>query len=172
MRHSLPAALLAAYHRLNWTLAVLAAFIMVLLTIGIAAEAMMRSLKLGLIHGIVDFSEHAMFNLALLPAPWLLQNNGHIIVDLVVGSVPREIARLLSLLVDLIGLAVCGAIAWYGAINLHQSYMRGELIIMELIFPEWWLQWQVPLVFLLLTAEFVLRLVRRKRGPVVPQAGH
>lgn len=172
MRQSLPAALLAAYRRLNWTLAVLTAFIIVLLTIGIAAEAVMRSLNLGLIHGIVDFSEHAMFNVALLPAPWLLQNNGHISVDLVVSSVSRAVARFLGLLVDLIGLVVCGAITWYGAISLHQSYMRGELIIMELVIPEWWLQWQVPLVFLLLTVEFVLRLARGGRGPVVPQAGH
>lgn len=171
MRHSLPAALLAAYHRLTWILAILSVVLLALLTVGIAAEAVMRSLRLGLVYGIVDFSEHAMFCLALLPAPWLLAQNGHISVDLVVGSVSRPVARALALFTDLAGLAICAAIAWYGVAILRQSYARGEFIIQELVIPEWWLQWQVPLVFALLSVEFALRLVRRGRPAPSPMTG-
>ena len=172
MQNTLAAVAMAAYHRLIWALAALSAILLTLMTAGIAAEAVMRSLRLGLDPGIVDFAEHAMFCLAVLPAPWILAQNGHISVDLLVEHVSRPVARALAVLTDLTGLGVCAAIAWYGWGILGQSFQRGEYIIQELVIPEWWLQWQVPLVFLLLSVEFALRLSRRGRASALSVTEH
>lgn len=158
LRSCMPA-LVAVYHWLISALAVLAAILLILMTFGIGAEAFMRSLGLGLVYGIVDFSEHSMFNIAMLPAPWIMAHNGHISVDLLKTNVSQATARAIGIAADLVGLVLCAVVAVYGAGILVQSYTRGEYIFQELVIPEWWLQWQVPLVFLLLTVEFALRLL-------------
>lgn len=160
LRHSRLPGLVAVYHRAITLLAALAALLFIVMTAGIGAEAIFRSLKLGLVFGIVDFSEHAMYCIALLPAPWILAQNGHISVNLLTQKLPAAVARVVAMLADLICLAVCLTVAFYGADILWQSWQRGEVIFSELIVPEWWLQWQAPMVFLLLSVEFALRLAR------------
>lgn len=169
MPSALPPLLLRLYHLIIGLMATLAAALIALVTIGIGAEAIMRSLNLGLIHGIVDFAEHAMFCIAILPAPWILAQNGHIGVNLLTSSLPAIIARAVETVTDLVCLTVCGIITFYGIGILIQSYQRAELIFQELIIPEWWLQWQVPLAFALLSVEFALRLARGGRPSLPPQ---
>jgi len=147
------------YHRVIALLALIAGVLFILMTIGIGAEAVMRSLHLGLVYGIVDFAEHSMYCIALLPAPWIMAQNGHINVNLLTSKLPVTAARAVGLLADAICLIVSLTIAIYGMDTLIQSYQRGETIIQELIIPEWWLQWQAPVVFTLLSVEFALRLI-------------
>lgn len=170
MLNSLSSAFVAACDAIAAVLAGIAALFLVLVTLGIGAEALMRSLNLGLIRGIVDFAEHAMFNMAILGAPWILRKNAHIGVDILVINLRPAGARICAIFADLCGLVLCAVVTVYGWRIFALSFASGEYIIQELIIPEWWLQWQVPLTFALLTVEFARRLGRRLH-PQAPQAG-
>lgn len=163
-----------AYRTVVAGLAFIAGAFLVLMTIGIGAEAIMRSLGLGLIRGIVDFAEHSMFNIALLAAPWIMTRNGHIAINILTSQLSPRGERVAAVLTNLVGLSLGLCLAWYGARIFLQSFRRGELIFQELIIPEWWLQWQVPLVFALLAIEFASRLAaaRPPAGTSPAAEGH
>lgn len=168
MNNKILTVLLAVYHRIIWLLAMLAAVFLVAITIGVGAEAIMRSTKTGLVFGIVDFSEHVMFCMALLPAPYILSQNGHISVEIFIAIAPPKVAKFFTALIEAIGFVVCAVITYFGAIGFFASYSRGELIFSELIIPDWWVQWQIPLVFALMTIEFALRFARALRTDATP----
>ncbi|WP_118134619.1 TRAP transporter small permease subunit [Oceanicella sp. SM1341] len=145
------------------------------LVVAIGAEAILRSLGLGVIRGVVDLSEHAMFNIAVLAAPWILRHNLHIRVDVVVTHLPKRPAEVAELLTSLAGLVTCAVITWYGVRVFATSWSRGELIFSELIIPDWWLQWQIPLAGALLVVEFARRVAEAARplrsgAPAEPSA--
>lgn len=159
------------YRGIIAALALFAGCLLVLITVGIGLEAIMRSLGLGLIRGMVDIAEHAMFCIALLPAPWILTHQGHIRITLLTDRLSGVPAKGVALLGDGICLAVSLAVTWFGLAVLTDSVIRDELIFQDLVIPEWWLQWQVPATFALLSIEFALRLIRLLAGndvPVVP----
>lgn len=160
--------LYAAYRAAAIALAILSGVLLVLMTVGIGAEAIMRTFRLGLIRGIVDFSEHALFNIAILAAPWVLMRNGHIVINILTAQLTGLAARMVDLLANLIALLICGCIAFYGARIFWVAFGRGEYIFRELVIPEWWLQWQVPVAFALLTIEFARRIVWWWRSPGSP----
>ena len=48
----------------------------------------------------------------------------------------------------------------YGFHMAADSYRIGSLTIKNLVFPEWWLLWPLPVCFALLAAEFAFRFDR------------
>lgn len=156
------------YRGLIAALALFSGALLVLITIGIGLEAIMRSLGFGLIHGMVDIAEHSMFCIALLPAPWILTHQGHIRITLVTERLSGVPARLVALLGEGICLAVSLAVAWFGTAVFVDALIRDELLFQDLVIPEWWLQWQVPATFILLSVEFALRFIRLLAGQAVP----
>jgi len=151
--------LLASFDRLATALAVFSAVLLVLIVVGTGAEVFNRFFGFGLVPGIIDFSGHAMFSIALLSAPWLLINNGHIRVSMVVDHVPDRAAHA----VDLIGMAICLvvliALTYFGVEIFIKSYSLGEVLYEEIVIPDWWLQWQIPLSTGLMSIEFVRKIV-------------
>lgn len=143
------------YSALVIGLAIFSGALLVFITVGIGAEAIMRSLGLGFIRGIVDIAEYSMFNIAILAAPWIATRNGHIWINIVTSQLPPLLANLLAVAINGLGAALCAVAAYYGTLIFIQSVERGEYIFQELVIPEWWLQWQVPLAFALLTVDFI-----------------
>jgi hypothetical protein len=82
-----------------------------------------------------------------------------------------NVARFLSepgnwrILADLVGLASCLVLVWYGTVMTLQSARLASLTIKNLVFPEWWLLAPLPICFALLSLEFVLRFHRLMTGP-------
>ena len=52
------------------------------------------------------------------------------------------------------------ASVWYGAVVTVQSARLSSITIKNLVFPEWWLLWPLPVCFALLAIEFAFRLHR------------
>lgn len=155
---------LKVYQAIAAAFAGIAALLIVAMTLIISAEALMRSLGMGAIVGVVDMTEYSLFMIALLAAPWILIQNGHIEVDLLVRVLRPLHARLIALLTEMIGMLLCATVAIFGVQVFLESFSRQEYIYSELIVPEWWLQWQIPAAFLLMTIEFARRLYKAVRA--------
>lgn len=133
------------------------------LTLLISADVVGRNLGLGNLAWATEVSEYLLYLSAFIGAPWLLRLGGHIRMDLLCLFLPRRSRLAAEALCDLLGLAVCGVMFWYGLAAAGDAYQSGALIIKMLVLPEWWLMAVVPVSAALLILEFVLRLARALR---------
>jgi TRAP-type C4-dicarboxylate transport system permease small subunit len=130
------------------------------LTLLISADVVGRNLGLGNLAWATEASEYLMYLAAFMGAPWLLRLGGHIRMDLVCLVLPRRGRVAAEVLCDLLGLAVCGVMFWYGLAAARDAFESGAMIIKMMVLPEWWIMAVVPASAALLIAEFVLRLAR------------
>jgi len=139
-------------------LACIAGFCVAFLIVGIGAEAIMRSLGIGLIKGIIDLSEYSLFLISVLAAPWLLNCNQHIRVDILIGQLRGPLRRYAERLVNVIVLVVSLVIFYYSVQVFLESWRLQEVIYREIEFPDWWVQWQIPLAMGLISLELFQRI--------------
>jgi TRAP-type C4-dicarboxylate transport system permease small subunit len=119
-----------------------------------------RTFKLFATPWALDVSEYLLYAITFLGAPWVLRENGHIAIELVVERLPwrgRVAARVAS---DALGALVCAALLYYACRVFWRSYSSGNLVYETFVFPEWYLYCLAPPVFLLLLLLFATRLWR------------
>jgi TRAP-type C4-dicarboxylate transport system permease small subunit len=161
-----------AYGRFLAGLALLGCAILLVMMLVIVADVALRNIPIpGLPRGLAwsnEVSELMLYLITMCVAPWLLRQGQHIRVDIVLQALPRQLAWYFEWVGDLIGLACCIVIAWYGAQAAWSSYASGAVNIKTLVTPEWWGLAPLPVVFVLLSIEMMFRMVRLKqseRGP-------
>jgi TRAP-type C4-dicarboxylate transport system permease small subunit len=112
-----------------------------------------------------EVTEYALYLITLLAAPWLLRRGQHVRIDVMLALVPARLAWTMEALADIIGLAACLVLVWYGAVMTAQSARLGSFTIKNLVFPEWWLLAPLPICFALLALEFIMRFHRLLNAP-------
>lgn len=119
-----------------------------------AADVLLRNLGLNWIPASAELAEYGLMTATFLAAPWLLHQNAHIRIDLIVNALPKSWARALSLACDVLAGAVCGVLAWEAVQVARDAAEQQSMVFKMLMFPEWWLG--MPLLFsaVLMTVEF------------------
>ena len=157
-----------AIFRLNgWLvriLCVLAVLLVAAMMLGISAEVILRMFGFPSIIGLIELTEYALFISTFFVAPYLLRTNEHIRVDLVIARLDPAKTRAGS------NAACC---RHHGDFADHRrdwrqdlmvaSYQAGTLVFKDLIFPQWWLDWIIPLsslAMLLQALEMLIDLIR------------
>ena len=151
--------------RLFDMLATIAALILLAMVTLVTADIILRNtLGIGFAWSN-EVTEYALYLITLLTAPWLLRRGQHVRIDMILVIVPARFAWMMEALADIIGLAACLVLVWYGAVMTAQSARLGSLTIKNLVFPEWWLLAPLPICFALLALEFVMRFQRLMSAP-------
>ena len=122
-----------------------AALLFGIVAVLVTLDVVMRNLGFGNLPWIVEVSEYSLPVATFLTAPWLLHNNQHVRVEMLLTAVPARIARWLDQFADLIGLAGSLGLVWYGLRIIADSRSIDALIIKTLVFPEWWLFAPLPI---------------------------
>src|SRR5262249_31632708 len=154
----------AAYGRLLEAFALVACALVLGMTVMICADVLLRNVRI--IPGVAglawsnEISEAMLYLVTMLTAPWLLRRGQHIRVDIVLRAVPKRLGWIFEWTTDIVGLACCLVISWYGARGALASYKAGSVSIKTLVTPEWWLLSVLPLAFLALSVEMVFRMRR------------
>ena len=148
------------YGRLLDALLLLACLLLLIMTLLIGADVLVRNIGLGGIAPSNEISEDIIYLLTLLAAPGLLRQGQHIRVDIVLRALPAKVGWLLEWLSDILGVICCLYFVWYGWRVVEASFKSGALSIKTLIMPEWWLLAPMPLTFVLLGVEFFFRMHR------------
>lgn len=160
------------YGRLLAGLALAGCAALFLMMVVICADVLLRNVRL--VPGMLglpwanEVTEYALYLITLLTAPWLLRQGMHIRVDVLLRAIPARLAWACEWLVDLLALACCLAIAWYGLKAVLSSQAIGGMVVKVLAIPEWWLLAPLPATFLLLAVEVLFRMHRLwqgERGP-------
>jgi TRAP-type transport system small permease protein len=141
-------------------LAVAAALTLLAMVVMVTADILLRNLTRTGFAWSNEVSEYALYVITLLTAPWLLRRGQHVRVDLVLTLVPARAAWIMEATGDVIGFAVCLVMMRYGLKMSIDSAVLGAITIKNLVFPEWWLLWPLPVCFALLAAEFAFRFDR------------
>jgi TRAP-type C4-dicarboxylate transport system permease small subunit len=131
--------------------------------VGITAEIMLRMFGAGSLPGLVEGTEYALYFSTFLSAPYLLRNNEHIRVDIVVTRLPPRVQILLEALTLIVVLVVAVVLFIYGTKILAGHLAEGNLVFKEIVFPQWWLDWIIPLSAVAFGVEAVERLLERRR---------
>jgi TRAP-type C4-dicarboxylate transport system permease small subunit len=148
------------FGRLYNALALLAALTLLAMVIMVTADILLRNITRSGFPWANEVSEYALYIITLLTAPWLLRRGQHVRVDLVLSYVPARVAWVMEGVSDVLGFAVCLVMMRYGIKMTIDSAALGSITIKNLVFPEWWLLWPLPLCFALLAAEFSFRFDR------------
>lgn len=151
--------IMSAHYVLVRLLACIAGFCIAFLIVGIGAEAIMRTTGLGLIKGIIDLSEYSLFLIAILSAPWLVNIHGHIRVDILIGQFNKRNRQHAERCINLFVLITTLITLYYSFSVFLESWRLNEIIYRELTFPDWWVQWQIPLAMFLISVELLQRVL-------------
>lgn len=148
-----------AYLRLIHLLAYFTIGLLMIVTAWISLEVFSRAAGFGSLAGVVDFTEYAIYAMALLAAPWVLHRNAHVRVEVLTELLPASLHAAIGLAASVASAAVCAILAYYAALNFIDSVQRNELIFGEIIIPEWTQHWQAPVAFALLAYGFLRQRV-------------
>ena len=149
-------------------LGLLAGLVFGLQALAIGIDVIARNLGWFNLPWVLEVSEYVLYGATFLAAPWVLSENAHVRVDVLVSQLPIALNRYLDVLINGIGVLVSAILVYFGALASWDAYRLGSLIFKELILPEWWLLLIMPIAGLLLTVEFICRLKLRPPGNVNP----
>lgn len=149
------------YEKLLVLSLILAALMIAFMAITVSADVILRNLEWGNLPWVVEISEYILFLATFLAAPWVMHQDGHTRVDVVIQLLPRKAAEAVMVAGDILVLAVCIFLLFYGLRTDWEAYRLNGIICKQLSVPEWWLLAAIPFCGLLLTGEFILRLLSR-----------
>lgn len=162
------------YGRLLAFLVGVACLLLFALMVVICADVLLRNVAL--LPGVRgfpaanEFAEYTLYLVTLLAAPWLLRQGQHIRVDILLRAIPAPVAWTLEWLMDLLALATCALIVWYGIGASVDSMRAGSQVIKSVIFPEWWTIAPLPVCFALVGIEVLFRIRRLLTGERSPRS--
>ena len=151
-------------------LSVLAVAVIAAMTVGISAEVILRMFSFPSIVGMIELTEYGLFVSTFFVAPYLLRTNEHIRVDIVMSRVDPAAARRVEygVLVTIILISIITGVV--GTRIMLTSIREGTLIFKDLIIPQWWLEWIIPLTSLAMSLQALeLLLDLHKAQHVVSQ---
>ena len=157
------------YGHLLDAMLLLAALLLLVMTLMIGADVLSRNIGAGGIPPANELSEDSLYLITLLTAPALLRMGQHIRIDVFLRLLPSRVGWLLEWAGDVLGFICSLYFVWYGVGVTAASYTSGSISMKTLIMPEWWLLWPMPVAFVLVAIEFIFRMHRLARSEHRPR---
>lgn len=150
----------SALDRLTDALALVAGALLCALVVLILVDVVARYLRWFSLAWGLEASEYILYAITFLGAPWVLREQGHIAVELVVERLSPRLRRAARRAADVLGATVCAVLLYYACRVVWQSHAAGTMVHKSFVFPEWWAFAGMPPIFLLLLALYLRRLAR------------
>jgi len=119
-----------------------------------------RSARLFSMPWTLDVCEFLLYAITFLGAPWVLREEGHIAIEILVERLAPRPRRLLRRFTDGLGALVCAVLCYYALRMFWRSYSANNLVQQTFVFPEWYLYVIAPPIFLILLLLFLRRMMR------------
>jgi TRAP-type C4-dicarboxylate transport system permease small subunit len=106
-----------------------------------------------------DLSEYSLVWMTFLAAPWVLLQDRHVRIEILVDVLPPAAQRILGILVSLVAIVTCAVLAWRTGIAAV-GYVENDIMMPRIWrIPRIWPYVVVPLGSTLLMLAFVVRLI-------------
>ncbi len=143
-----------AFDTLMNILAGLAALLLVFMTLSITYAIFVRAIGLQAPVWVVQFNEYSLLWITFLGGAWLLRRRKHVAIDSFTRVLGPKGKSLMGILHCLLGLTVCGLIAWYGGRETWSHLQRGVTDVQAVDVPKYLVIMIIPCGFLLLVLQF------------------
>ena len=154
------------FDKLLTALAVLAGLLLLFITFSIGYTILARVVGLPPIVWEVQFNEYALVWITFLGSAWALAGNKHVSIDLFTRNLGSRNARWVSIIHNLMGIAVCGLLFWYCSLVVYGQYQRGVIDVQTIDVPKYLVLSVIPFGFLLLAVQFLRGLIKYLTTPM------
>ncbi|MDG1207885.1 MAG: TRAP transporter small permease, partial [Paracoccaceae bacterium] len=100
------------FERLTAFLAAIAAMLILLMSLWITYDVLSRYLFNASSPWAFDLSEYALVWITFLAAPWVLMQDRHVRIELLVDVLPPRVQRVLGIAVCIAALLTCAILTW------------------------------------------------------------
>ena len=131
------------------------AALVILIAVAVTIDVLMRYIFAKTYAGLFEITEYSLLWITFLGAPWIMKNNGHVRVDLIVNKLPPHKRAWLTIIADFISIFLLITMTWYTAgLTLHdfRTSFRLSGILMA---PKWPIEIIIPIGFFLLLLQVV-----------------
>ena len=116
---------------------------------------------------VIEVSEYALLFITFLGAPYLLEKNRHVVLDLLYNSFTGRPRLVVQAVNAAIGLFVCAVLTIVGVQVVMEQFEIGvrEVTVMRPL--SWWITAALPLGTGLMAVQFLDQLLASLRGKVI-----
>lgn len=154
------------FSRLNLFCAVIGAVLLSMIASIICVEVVIRWLGGASQLWVIEVSEYALLFITVLGAPYLLEKNLHVVMDLVYDSLSGPWRLILQLMNATIGFLLCASLTVVGFSVALEQYELGVRLVTVMRPQSWWITAALPVGMALMTVQFLDQIIRTLRGEV------
>jgi len=138
--------------------AYVAAVVLVSTMLIVGADVIVRTLgEGGRIFWAVEVSEYCLLFITFLASAWLLKEDGHVKMDIVLSRLTPKTQALLNSIISIIGAIICLILVWYGIESTWDHFQLNYMVYGLLRIPKWTLLLIIPIGSALLFIQFFRR---------------
>lgn len=150
------------YRIVDW-MAILARIVTILIVLIILADILTVNLFHYSLPWAIEFSEYLLVFLTFLGAAWLLREDGHIKLDLVLNALRKKNRIRLEIINSVIGLIISLILAVSGFIATYNLYERGVKTEAVIELPRFILIIIIPIGFTFLVYQFLAKIFKYRK---------
>ena len=148
------------FDKFNQILAYVACTMLVLIILTICVEIVTRSISTITNPWLIDLSEITLLYSTFLAAAWVLGNDKHVSLDLILDALNPRTTKYLHFGLSILAAAACLTVCWFGILTVvdqFQNDIRETTIMAPYTF---WITAVVPFGLFLLGLQFIRRGIR------------
>ena len=152
------------FSRLNLYCAILGAALLFFIASIICIEVTGRAFGAPSRLWVLETSEYSLLYISFLGAPYLLEKNMHVVIDIVYTSLTKKLRLFFQGLNSILGFLVCIILTIVGVMVVVEQYALGvrEITVMRPL--SWWLTAALPLGAGLMSVQFIEQFIRTLKG--------
>lgn len=153
-----PAILHRGFERIAAVLAAVAGGLILAMSLWITYDVLARYLLDVASPWSFDLSEYSLVWITFLGAPWVLMQDRHVRIEILVDALPVPAQRVLGVTVSVVAILVCAILTWRTGIAAVE-YLRNDIMMPRIWrIPRIWPYAVVPIGSALLACAFIVRL--------------
>jgi TRAP-type C4-dicarboxylate transport system permease small subunit len=145
-------------HSISRSLAWIAQFPLLLLTLSVLAMIILRRLLISTA-GIFEFVVIFAFILYILTWPYTQSRQRNIRVTLLLSRLPTKTRFILQIMGHAVCICACSILVWAFTRYSLAAYSRGDQISFSLPIPIFWVTLLVSLIFLIVAIVFLVNII-------------
>lgn len=146
--------------RVNLGLAWASAFVLLCATLFVFLEILSRFFLGKSQIWVIEISSYSLLYMTFLGAPYMLEKQRHVVIDLLTDHLPQPWRGRLGMTVSGLAAMVCLVCAWYGVVVVWDQYQFGMREASLLAPKSYWLTIVFPVGMLLMAIQFIDQSVR------------
>lgn len=151
-------AIIAVFERITLWMAIAAAGLILAMSGWITYDVLTRYFLDFASPWAFDLSEYALVWITFLGAPWVLLQDRHVRIELLVDVLPRSVQRAFGIAVSVVAICACLVLAWKTGVAALQYIERDIMMARIWRIPRIWPYCIIPIGSVLMAVSFLVRL--------------